>query len=549
MIRIFIPSTQGEGDYLPNGLYCVNQPGNSLMTSSGLIPFPTGETALRYPAMATDGRVACQPQASVRGAWVLDPVTKQWSTDPRIPASPNSQIFDQAGVLFINQLGPGYVGSNGYRYVNPSNVVITGDATYAARNGVAEWIDLSVNQDGSLLVGYAAWALACIVWDGVHHRLIEAGDAKRLRAHRSGDVVSIAITKVDGCALLATTAQELLTLPIFEPTAPPEPIVIGPTTPPQSADGTLIDILPYLHSDPALQPRLGLTTQPTDTQHQIEMANGLWHHVKFGNPPTYETWAWDAAWTYHLEDASGDPPYSFSDPRWWPRHLAIGPAAGFTTGPHEILHRNRGTCRVIAREPINRFMWLLDAYDGWQWGATLGIRPTIRLVYDNTAGIHNAGRLIEVNAFAKDAGWCRWEAHRSDLVYASGQPIFSAATLVSQSNFYNVGGPATAPALTGCVIQAVPTPPMPIPVQGEFMIDPKTVILYKAQKPSSRAGCVNLILPDDTVFSCQDDGSMGVRPSGTDGPWEQGQVGGSLITYNSGGHYFAFGCAPIDKVL
>jgi hypothetical protein len=89
----------------------------------------------------------------------------------------------------------------------------------------------------------------------------------------------------------------------------------------------------------------------------------------------------------------------------------------------------------------------------------------------------------------------------------------------------------------------------PIPSESwSLMIDPKTIILYKTAKPSNRSGCVNYILHDDTVFSCQRDGSMGNRPPGTDGPWEQAQQTGSLATFNSDGHLYAFGCAPIDKV-
>ena len=307
--RQFVPSSLGEADYLPSGLYAVSVPTEGMQIQGGeILPLPPGETALRYPALAADGRIACQPQASVRGAWVWDGTA--WTTDPRIPAAPNSQIFDNSGVLFINQLGPGYVGSNGFRYVNPSNVVISGDATYAGRNGVAEWTDLSLAQDGSLLVGYAVWTLACIVWDGTHHRLLVAGDAKRLKAHRSGDVLTMAITKHDGAALITMLVSDVPTLPVFEP-----------------------------------------------------------------------------------------------------------------------------------------------------------------------------------------------------------------------------------------------TPPIPPILHGEFMIDPKTVILYKGTVPSSRAGCVNFILHDGSVFSCQADGSPGTRPAGTDGPWEQGQQTGSLATFTSNGSYYAFGCAPLDKVL
>lgn len=80
------------------------------------------------------------------------------------------------------------------------------------------------------------------------------------------------------------------------------------------------------------------------------------------------------------------------------------------------------------------------------------------------------------------------------------------------------------------------------------MIDPKTVVVYASLHPSSRSGCVTLILPSGRVFSCQQDGSPGDRDPGTDGPFEQAQVTGSLATFNCFGHFYCFGIAPADKV-
>lgn len=541
MNRQFVPSTQGEGDFLPNGVCAVNVPGQGLVYSGLVtIPFPSGETALRYPACYTDGRVACQPQATVKGAWVLDPVTKTWSTDPRIPASPNSQIYDNNGTLFVNELGANYVGSNGYRYVNPSNAVITGDATYASRNQVAEWIDLSQAQDGSLLVGYADWALACIVWDGTHHRLIEEGDAKRLRAHRSGDAVTLAITKVDGCALISTTAQELLTLPVYEPPTTPTTPPIGPTTSATPDNGQTHDVVSFLSSDPTLQPRSG----PTHPQSQIATSNGLQHFVKFGNPQAYETWAADSNWTYHLEDASGAV-YSFSDQRWWPRNLAIGEKYAFVTGPHEILNRNRTGCAQTSTTPINRKMWLHALYEGWYWGPALGNRRTMMLVYDNTAGFHSADRMVEVYYFGQGAGWCRWEAYRSDIVYANGAATFTDAARTAQSDFYLVSGPLVQPQLTGCVPQVcpsypplvtpptpIPIPPLPIPTPPQepsmLYLDSTTITsLLPGNAVNNGDGTISIQRADGLYWSLSPQGKWDTRPNdGTPidqykpGPWE-----------------------------
>lgn len=54
------------------------------------------------------------------------------------------------------------------------------------------------------------------------------------------------------------------------------------------------------------------------------------------------------------------------------------------------------------------------------------------------------------------------------------------------------------------------------------------VIVVKAIIPSSKTGCSNLVLLDGTVASCQGDGSISSRPSGTDGDYEQWQVNTNL---------------------
>lgn len=317
---------------------------------------------------------------------------------------------------------------------------------------------------------------------------------------------------------------------------------------PRAADGRLYDLAPFLLGDPTLWPRLG----PTHAQHQV-LSAGLVHFVKFANKQAYETWAVDDDWIYHLEDASGDV-YHFTDPRWFPRRLAIGEASAFVTGPHEIVHTDRSTCQITRRDPVDRKMWLHALYDCWEWGRDLGQRPTVILAYDATAGVHAPDRYVELYYLAYGAGWCRWEAYHSDQVYAGGAAAFPDAARSARSDFYLVGGAAILPDLTGCVPEVCPHSPPLIPAsQGaDVVIDPKTVVVYASLKPSARPGCTNLILPDGSVFSCQADGSPGTRPAGTDGPWEQAQVTGSLATFNavhqSQNAYYVFGIAPADKL-
>lgn len=63
----------------------------------------------------------------------------------------------------------------------------------------------------------------------------------------------------------------------------------------------------------------------------------------------------------------------------------------------------------------------------------------------------------------------------------------------------------------------------------------KQVIPYVRLRPSSQAGCVNCILPDGSVASCQPDGTLQTRPSEADGSYEQAQQTGSVVAYAPNG--------------
>lgn len=74
--------------------------------------------------------------------------------------------------------------------------------------------------------------------------------------------------------------------------------------------------------------------------------------------------------------------------------------------------------------------------------------------------------------------------------------------------------------------------------------DGSKVVPYKALKPSSNSGCVNVILPTDRVLSAHGDD----RDPGTDGPWEQGQVSGNAVTFVAAGELFTWLIVPVDKL-
>lgn len=537
MQRIVVSAVRGEGDLRPSGTYVVNNGGTNILTQHGPLPLPPGDSDVRYPALAASGAIAGQPQATVRGAWVWDPILRQWTTDPRIPASPNSLIYDDADVLHVNQLGPGYVGSQGFQYIAPDGSIVPGQTTYAAISNVAEWVDLSDAQDRSLLVGYAVWGYLCIVWDGAAgvNRLLEPGQAYRLRCRREGEQVAIAITQASQCVLLLTSRAELRTLPVTAPPDPTTPFVPAPTTPARAADGRLYDLGPFVLCDPALASRGGAGQQ---TNVQVDRPDGVILYGKFGTPGSYEAYALDADWFYSLEDASGPTQsQSWTDSRWFPRHQAIGEAAAFLTGVHQAIVKDRSTCVEQARTDFNRKMWLHALWDGFDWGPDLGVRATMLHVYDPTAGIHSPTRIIERRYDAAGAGWVRWEAYRSDLVYPNGPnggAVFPESALVQRVDFYRLAPSPVLPVPTGCVPLVLPTPPPPPTLEGDLMqifatVDPTKIIMAKATQPAAGfPGCLNYILEDGSVFSAHGD----TRPISAAGPWEAGQPTGSgLVTF------------------
>lgn len=78
-------------------------------------------------------------------------------------------------------------------------------------------------------------------------------------------------------------------------------------------------------------------------------------------------------------------------------------------------------------------------------------------------------------------------------------------------------------------------PPVPEPIPTEPVVLKSTVsedpIVVKTVKPVQGTKLSTLILPDDKVYSCQPDGSDGVRDSGTEGDFEKCRVSGNLATF------------------
>lgn len=248
---------------------------------------------------------------------------------------------------------------------------------------------------------------------------------------------------------------------VLHPVTPPVEEPIGPRSDPRPANDLKYDLLTYILGNAGTWPRGG----PTHPMNQYLASDRLFHFVKFNNPEAYETWSYDVNWIYHLEDASSEP-YSFSDPRWFPRTMQIGEAHGFNSGEHTIDFHHRYVCDQWRRDPVVRRMWLQSVYDKWYWGKDFGERQTIVIAYDPSASRINshgyregvAGRNIELGFYALGAGSCRWDSYPSLKVYPgnSTTAVFHESDIEHRSDFYLLGGNDIGPKLTTCVKQACP---------------------------------------------------------------------------------------------
>jgi hypothetical protein len=79
---------------------------------------------------------------------------------------------------------------------------------------------------------------------------------------------------------------------------------------------------------------------------------------------------------------------------------------------------------------------------------------------------------------------------------------------------------------------------MNIAYQNQHMMAGPSHFLPGDLVASGREGYVRVVLPDGEVLSVQPDGSLGTRPEGTDGPWEQAKRSGSVLAYSVNGNVY-----------
>lgn len=228
-------------------------------------------------------------------------------------------------------------------------------------------------------------------------------------------------------------------------------------TGPASPSGTLIsDTTQYV---------FGQNNKPRTKDHlmeQIEISPGIYAYSKFGDANAYEIWSKDSWGVHHLEDASdsaGTIVKRFVRTEWIPKSLKVGYQYAIEIPEHDEIWMNRSDCKQVNAVPSVRKIWIVNHWKQFDCGPDLGIKEVIAVCYDPTGDAHTTGRYMEVNYFAFGVGWIWWQSHKSWVVYASGSPVFSNASLADNKKFYLNSNQNTIPNITGCAILPGPTPP------------------------------------------------------------------------------------------
>jgi hypothetical protein len=179
-----------------------------------------------------------------------------------------------------------------------------------------------------------------------------------------------------------------------------------------------VDVLDFLIGDAALWPRVG-----SHYMNQIvDPARREVCWVKYFNPRRFECWRWDDAYVYHETDNAIDgntgESYHFSDGRWMPRRLPIGPGGQWSLDvTANQLKWFTPRCAVDADRsgafPYRQRAWFEAGVDA---GGDLGIRDNIVLEYapyDPATGSTHPERFY----FARGAGWYRWQRGDAESLF------------------------------------------------------------------------------------------------------------------------------------
>lgn len=225
MTRIELPGAW-YADCLPSGEWAVLFPSSRVGTHAGPVDLPNAFDQPLFLRCTNVGGFKLAGQGSISGAAYLYDGT--WhNTGTTHGTSPC--IFDADGEL---EVATPAQGSQGYRYVDASGVLVTGDDTYDSTRRVGQELGLSkiweYTNYGNVTIGQGeAYALAITPFG---RKILEPGDCRFIRFTRVGDRCAVAIVKqVERKAVLFWfDVNELASLPdeggvVVEPPPPPPP--------------------------------------------------------------------------------------------------------------------------------------------------------------------------------------------------------------------------------------------------------------------------------------------------------------------------------------
>lgn len=366
-----------------------------------------------------------------------------WNSTSIHAGGKNPVIYDFDGTLFL-PAPQTFV--DGWSHINPdTGLPVPQIECYTGVEGLAEWLYLGEG----IYVGQGLNGGTRVSIEGESSlRVLDENLPVFIRSDVRSDKFSLAYISQNGFSIAYWgSLSELKALPIEKPDN------FGNATGQDPIGTTINDTVKYVF---AVQDFARTKDHLTK---QFSLGDDKYALVKFGFPNSYEIWSKDSFGVHHLEDASNSITSRFTDTRWIPKVMKVGYNFRFISGKHELIEMNRVGCIKVNQQDWFREMWIVSSWKKFDCGPDLGINKVIAVVYDPTNGVHTPGRNIEIFYFAENFGWIGWESHESEVVFATGLPLFTNASLWTKKLFYKNTIDNTIPNISGCAVEPSPIPP------------------------------------------------------------------------------------------
>ena len=208
-------------DAKPSGEFACLLRDIGVMTHLGLIPIYAAGNNCLYVRVNESGPFSFAGQGHLTDQileYLHTNVGGFWKEYQEVGWGVSPVIYTKENVLLIASK---FIGSQGYRFADYyTGRVFTGDETYGPFNELSEWSYLG----NEIYVGQSE--LGILIWDGLHHRLLDADNGYNIRYRRDGENVAISYwvkdvdpTSPSGYApsvIIQVTMSELRALPITD---------------------------------------------------------------------------------------------------------------------------------------------------------------------------------------------------------------------------------------------------------------------------------------------------------------------------------------------